>query len=1398
MKAPESNKDDAGSPLKRMDARRKDEGGLEDEQDAGEAASYGVAAVAERFERCCAAGIAAVPQPEKTARDSTTYSTSARTKAVKEREVERKAKLLKDGVQQSREASAASRKEFYSDFNGSRREDWRDWVGSIAEAMQTAYKAGDRTEMARQHKRMTRGKTSVRGEPKLDDEGNRMKDTNDVLKWWHKGMTDHWKATDAEDGRPELVELVQAMRESKVDLSTGRLDKTMKRLRLKKATGDDDIPTEFFEAVEEAREDLYELVRLIFQDEDIPASMVVIIFAMIYKGPKKGSVNVFGSYRPIGLIRHAFKLVDAVFQEELAIDTELFLSPAQEGFRALRGAPGNILRTRLFVTVVGAIGMEGLLTLLDYSGAFDATSHKFIDTVLGKAGARRKLRELHRKVRAVTQGKVRVRGPDGTLSLSDPFQILRGGAQGGLSVPWVFNCCLSDILEEDDSNRGDLDYAIRRDCLRLECFHSGGERWYAGGADDGSGATTAAGTTTGPAAETQLDEGEIRWNAAVKTGGKALYDARAKARKLLEDEAQEVAKRGMRKARWIKDDEPEAEPDPNTHETNAERRTRADWVKYNEAEAAKRKAEAQEDSKPARERLQLLHEVRLPDGAVSRCKICDAAIPYVGFCADCTGLRLEVPAKDYWKTLRAAAGEGDDSLDSVGDASDSAESGAPEQRRSSRLQTDTDAPDYKDKSSSSEDDDPISQRNSTRAAVSVRSGRAQQARRGTRGIRKRVPRGVLRLAGMRLDYADDIMVTEADDDLQAAIDESSRVVTGIAKRSRELADQNMAPSKCMCLLLRSAEAVGATTRADVLALGLTHQCECGEPWGSKWGLDAHRRSCRVANAVPELDDDGDVNHDVAELLDTRGKRGERKWRVKWKGTNPDGSDRWPDLGTGNGTTEFGWIAEEDLSITDEMIAMRQAYWRNNRHQDQREANELDGENRCSWCNRMYASAAYLAGHRKRVGKKVCPMKPIVRSYKNTDVDRMVQRKKREELLKSVPKCNLEGVELKYKIQAEYLGTMWQGDGGCDVDVNRRTAMARQTYNQLWWFWGDSKFARSLKLQIFEANVLSRVIWGAEGWLLTDKILQKLNGWCSRCLAPITGQTQHVEASERKQTMSMTGMIRHRRLVYVGHVLRDDPGSLTRRMLLRYAELERRGVVNEPGDILMDAPATTSNGMLVEMAGGFGTAENREIRRAQWSEWCKRRLPAFDRKREIQKEDLLRQVRASVTANTAEETAAALRNIKHSWRIYSDGGCDGNGAKGKWGKSGYGAVIYACRDDGTVIEVANLYGPVVTDVSSEWFMGATRGTNQTGELCGVVAALLWMLTHVFDEDDVVICVDSLYAGNQLEGFWRVNCNKDLIDLGKDLLRQVREKRTVTFVHVKGHSEDGGNDRADLLV
>ena len=141
----------------------------------------------------------------------------------------------------------------------------------------------------------------------------------------------------------------------------------------------------------------------------------------------------------------------------------------------------------------------------------------------------------------------------------------------------------------------------------------------------------------------------------------------------------------------------------------------------------------------------------------------------------------------------------------------------------------------------------------------------------------------------------------------------------------------------------------------------------------------------------------------------------------------------------------------------------------------------------------------------------------------------------------------------------------------------------------------------------------------------------------------------------------------------------------------------RKVVREPGDILMDAPAHTNNDQLIGMAGGTGTAEEREVARKQWKEWCTRKLSAADTDRKKRRRE--RVPSESVKANTVEETAAALVSIVHKWRIYSDGGYDGNGAKGVWGKAGYGAAIYLVQDDGSVKESSDLCGPVVTESSS---------------------------------------------------------------------------------------------------
>ena len=63
--------------------------------------------------------------------------------------------------------------------------------------------------------------------------------------------------------------------------------------------------------------------------------------------------------------------------------------------------------------------------------------------------------------------------------------------------------------------------------------------------------------------------------------------------------------------------------------------------------------------------------------------------------------------------------------------------------------------------------------------------------------------------------------------------------------------------------------------------------------------------------------------------------------------------------------------------------------------------------------------------------------------------------------------------------------------------------------------------------------------------------------------------------------------------------------------------------------------------------------------------------------------------------------------------------------------------------------------------------------------------------------MILC-DSCYAMNAVEERMEVSANVELIELARKELAAVRETRSVVFVHVLGHSEDPGNERADELV
>ena len=96
------------------------------------------------------------------------------------------------------------------------------------------------------------------------------------------------------------------------------------------------------------------------------------------------------------------------------------------------------------------------------------------------------------------------------------------------------------------------------------------------------------------------------------------------------------------------------------------------------------------------------------------------------------------------------------------------------------------------------------------------------------------------------------------------------------------------------------------------------------------------------------------------------------------------------------------------------------------------------------------------------------------------------------------------------------------------------------------------------------------------------------------------------------------------------------------------------------------------------------------------------------------------------------------------------------------------------------------------------MGSLRPTNLTGEPNGIGQGQMWLNNLPVDDDDVAFVYDNIYAANQSQGKWRPKANKEAIQLNEELLATISRRRTVHWVHVKGHSDNEGNDSVDEWV
>ncbi|VDP47093.1 unnamed protein product [Schistosoma margrebowiei] len=84
----------------------------------------------------------------------------------------------------------------------------------------------------------------------------------------------------------------------------------------------------------------------------------------------------------------------------------------------------------------------------------------------------------------------------------------------------------------------------------------------------------------------------------------------------------------------------------------------------------------------------------------------------------------------------------------------------------------------------------------------------------------------------------------------------------------------------------------------------------------------------------------------------------------------------------------------------------------------------------------------------------------------------------------------------------YLGSIIGESGGSDADVKARIGKARAAYLQLRNIWKSKQLSTNTKIRIFNTNVKTVLLYGAETWRSTKVIIQKIQVFINSCLRKI--------------------------------------------------------------------------------------------------------------------------------------------------------------------------------------------------------------------------------------------------------------------------------------------------------
>ena len=133
---------------------------------------------------------------------------------------------------------------------------------------------------------------------------------------------------------------------------------------------------------------------------------------------------------------------------------------------------------------------------------------------------------------------------------------------------------------------------------------------------------------------------------------------------------------------------------------------------------------------------------------------------------------------------------------------------------------------------------------------------------------------------------------------------------------------------------------------------------------------------------------------------------------------------------------------------------------------------------------------------------------------------------------------------------KYLGSMLSNNNGTAKDIRARINKARGSFCQLKSIWKSGSISMKTKVKIYNSNVKSVLLYGAECWRVIQTDMNKLSSFHNTCLRKICKiywpkKITNKDLYHKTQQCCIETEIKRRRWRWIGHILRKENEDISK-------------------------------------------------------------------------------------------------------------------------------------------------------------------------------------------------------------------------------------------------------------